>query len=129
VVVRWSLWLARRSALHPSTLDRSATPLHPVYQPYKVYARDFSSFCKANGLSEKDMLKVAHGEVDSSKGWRQGQFPGSLGTPRAKVIERSRPGPPVFAGPFWGALPGKEHQYEAPAAPVFLPVKVYTPAD
>jgi hypothetical protein len=110
-------------------LHRSATPMHPVYEQLKVYARDFGSFCKANGLSEKDVLKVAAGELAEHRGWRQGMFPGSLGTPRTQVVRSKLPGPAMVAVPFGPALPTKGRSLDAPAAPVFLPAKVWQPAE
>jgi hypothetical protein len=101
---------------------RSSTSMHPVMEQWRVFARDFAAFCKEFDLSQKEMVKVGHGEVDSYKGWRQGTTPGNLGTPRNQALERSKPGPSMIAGPFFGAIRTPSSGMNAAASPVFLPV-------
>jgi hypothetical protein len=110
-------------------LDKSASPAHPVYAQYKVYARHFQAFCKENSLSEKEMLKVGSGQLENHKGWRQGSHPGSLGTARNKVLERGKPGPALMSGPFGGAIRTPSSGSYAAAAPVFLQVTTWKPAE
>jgi hypothetical protein len=105
---------------------KSATPLHPVYEQLKVLATDLAAFCREFKVKESGMLRVAAGTVDSFEGWRQGMRQGSLETPRRKVIERNRPGPPVFAisGP---ATQTPKTGINAVPAPVFLPSVWWVP--
>jgi len=59
-------------------------------QPVKVFTRDLSAFCTAHKLSEKEMLRVARGEIDAHKGWRQGPISAMYCpmTPRAMIVHQ-----------------------------------------
>jgi hypothetical protein len=107
-------------------LHKSSSNMHPVFEQVKVYLRDFAAFCKANGLSEKEMLKVANGEVDSYKEWTQGAVGRAL---RAKMMERAKPGPAMVLGPFTSAFRTPATGMNAAAAPTFLPAQPWTPAE
>jgi hypothetical protein len=41
-------------------------------QPMRVYLKDFPAFCTRHNLSEKDMQRVALGELEAHRGWKQG---------------------------------------------------------
>lgn len=38
----------------------------------RVYLHDMAAFCSQYGLREKEMEKLAKGEIDEHRGWRQG---------------------------------------------------------
>jgi hypothetical protein len=71
--------------LTPRTQDSDAR------QPVKVYLRDVPAFCRAHGLSEKEMLRVARGEIDNHGGWSQGpiSFLHCSMVSRALVVHRA----------------------------------------
>jgi hypothetical protein len=103
----------------------SSTPNRLVCGQWKVYEKDFAQFCRHFDLSEKSMLRVAAGEVDSYKDWCQGNQCGNLGTPRAKYLAEHNPYPA-------GVAVSAPYQGKAPAASqgrTFLMSEWWTPAE
>jgi hypothetical protein len=96
----------------------------PQYmRQYKVHDYDFSKFCSHFGLSERSMLRLAAGEVDSYKGWVQGSVPGNLGKRRAEYLREHNPHPAGQTAPVL-------YQGEPPASystKAMLPSEWWTP--
>jgi hypothetical protein len=105
---------------------KSASSMHPVYEEVRVYLRDFANFCRAEGLSERDMLRVADGQVESCKGWRLGHVAGAV---RAARLDKAKPGPAMVAGPVGPAFRTPSTGMNTAAAPVYLPAQTWHPAE
>jgi hypothetical protein len=97
-------------------------------QAMKVFTRDLSAFCKAHGLSEKEMLRVAAGEIDAHRGWRQGPLSAMYCkmTPRALILHRADV--QEIAQGLKAANPGPTtHKSNQANSPTVLPATTFEP--
>ena len=67
---------------------RSSTSMHPTFEQFRVRVTDFGAFCHSMGVSEREMLKVANGEIESYRGWRLGAMAGAA---RAARLDKASP--------------------------------------
>jgi hypothetical protein len=97
-------------------------------QPVKVFTPDLAAFCTHHKLSEKEMLRVANGEIDEHRGWRQGPLSAMYCRMVARGMVVHQEDVKEIAQGLKAANPGPTtHKSNQAESPTMLPAQTFQP--